>query len=241
MAVSGRFTVYMAISNDGGVLFDLGHNRLLKLNRVGVEMWVALAAGTAPSELVEAIARKYAVDRIVVAGDLRDLIARAAELGIAPGPFQLIESRNDCQPANKPSLPWYSQDDKSRPQPKRFQLFAAFVGLVLFDLVLTLASMERLCSVVAGWPVRRRDRQHEVTAQICSAVIQACSWYPKKSLCLQRSAVTACLLRSSGIAAQMVIGVRSMPFMAHAWVEANDAVVNDRPLVKRLYTVLATF
>jgi hypothetical protein len=36
----------------------------------------------------------------------------------------------------------------------------------------------------------------------------------------------------------MVIGVRPMPFLAHAWVEADGAVVNDWPKVKTFYHFL---
>ena len=36
----------------------------------------------------------------------------------------------------------------------------------------------------------------------------------------------------------MMIGVRSMPFLAHAWVEADGSVINDWPRVKKFYRPL---
>jgi hypothetical protein len=66
----------------------------------------------------------------------------------------------------------------------------------------------------------------------------ACIWYPKEVLCLQRSAATACFLRKSGIPARMIIGARRMPFKAHAWVEVNGNVVNDKPYTPEMYAVL---
>jgi Transglutaminase-like superfamily len=74
--------------------------------------------------------------------------------------------------------------------------------------------------------------------RICSAVDTACIWYWKQALCLQRSAATACLLKHYGVRAQMVIGARQIPFKAHAWVEVDGRVVNDKPYTPEMYAVL---
>ena len=57
-------------------------------------------------------------------------------------------------------------------------------------------------------------------------------------LCLQRSAATACLLKGRGIHAEKVIGAQQMPFKAHAWVEVDGRVVNDKPYTPEMYAVL---
>jgi hypothetical protein len=77
-----------------------------------------------------------------------------------------------------------------------------------------------------------------VVEQICSAVDMACIWYWKKVLCLQRSAATACLLKRYGVPAQMTIGAQQIPFKAHAWVEVDGRVVNDKPYIREMYAVL---
>ena len=74
--------------------------------------------------------------------------------------------------------------------------------------------------------------------RICAAVDMACIWYWKEVLCLQRSAVTACLLKRHGVPAQMVIGAQQIPFRAHAWVEVDGSVVNDKPYTPEMYAVL---
>ena len=58
------------------------------------------------------------------------------------------------------------------------------------------------------------------------------------ALCQQRSAATACLLRKCGVPAQLVIGAQQMPFKAHAWVEVDGRVVNDKPYTPEMYGVL---
>src|SRR6266481_4563038 len=139
---------------------------------------------------------------------------------------------------NQPYYPWYGQTaGETYPVRASFPVvLGAFLGLSVFDMLLSLSSLKRLCVCVAAWPLRKQKKPSgETTGQICCAVQRACVWYPKRALCLQRSAVTACLLKSCGLPAQMVVGIRDMPFMAHAWVEVNDAVVNDWPGVRRFY------
>lgn len=74
--------------------------------------------------------------------------------------------------------------------------------------------------------------------RVCAAVDLACVWYWKQVLCLQRSAATVCLLRRKGVAAELVIGAQHMPFKAHAWVEVDGKVVNDRSYTSEMYSVL---
>ena len=74
--------------------------------------------------------------------------------------------------------------------------------------------------------------------RICAAVDMACIWYWKEVLCLQRSAATACLLKRYGFPAQMVIGAQQIPFRAHAWVEVDGRVVNDKSYVTQIYAVM---
>jgi hypothetical protein len=74
--------------------------------------------------------------------------------------------------------------------------------------------------------------------EICAAIDLVCIWYPKRVLCLQRSAATTCLLRFYGIPAHMVLGAQQMPFKSHAWVEVDRRVVNDKPYAPEIYAEL---
>lgn len=76
------------------------------------------------------------------------------------------------------------------------------------------------------------------TEEICKAVDLVCVWYPKRVLCLQRAAATACLLKRFGIPARMVIGVQRLPFKAHAWVEVAGCIVNDKAYMPEIYMAL---
>ena len=85
------------------------------------------------------------------------------------------------------------------------------------------------------WPVE----SYVATCRGASAAVDtACVWYFKPVQCLQRSAATVCLLRQLGAPARLVIAARHLPFQAHAWVEVEGTVINDKLSIIETYAVL---
>jgi hypothetical protein len=119
-----------------------------------------------------------------------------------------------------------------------FLLLRAYLTLIHFDLYIARRDFAGLYSRVRHYPIANKGPSAYAVVQICSAVDMACIWYWKEVLCLQRSAATACLLKRYGVSAQMVIGAQQMPFKAHAWVEVEGRVVNDKLYTPELYGVL---
>lgn len=120
----------------------------------------------------------------------------------------------------------------------RFLSLNAYAKLILFDVYLARGNFEALYSKVRNCPTRNMRPEPDAIERICYAVDLATIWYWKQAQCLQRSAVTVCLLRQHGIAAEMVIGAQQLPFKAHAWVEVAGQVVNDKPYMREMYAVL---
>jgi hypothetical protein len=114
----------------------------------------------------------------------------------------------------------------------------AYWKLIQFDLYLLRGNFAALYDRVRKYPISKRATLADTAGIICSAVDVACIWYWKEALCLQRSAATACLLKRNGVPAQLVIGAQQMPFRAHAWVEVDGRVVNDKPYTPEMYAVL---
>jgi hypothetical protein len=147
-------------------------------------------------------------------------------------------------------MPFLECPDGSRLQPRQaehmaqnlppaFGLFvSAYRELLIFDWFVTRGKFEELYVRVRKCPIRKAIFGPNVVARICSAIDHASIWYSKPILCLQRSAATACLLKRHGIPAEMVIGVQTTPFKAHAWVEVEGRVVSDKPYVSAFYAVL---
>jgi len=119
-----------------------------------------------------------------------------------------------------------------------FLVLGAYLKLIHFDFYLARGDFEALYNKVRKYPVGKPTGIPEAIERICAAIDMACIWYWKEALCLQRSAATACLLKNYGVPAQLVIGAQLMPFKAHAWVEVNGRVVNDKPYTPEVYAVL---
>ena len=119
-----------------------------------------------------------------------------------------------------------------------FLILQAYIRLIYFDFYVSCGTFAALHRRVLRCEVGAHPSSRATVTEICSAVDLACIWYWKRVLCLQRSAATACLLRSYGLSAQMVIGAQQMPFKAHAWVEIDGHVVNDKPYTPEIYVVL---
>jgi hypothetical protein len=124
-------------------------------------------------------------------------------------------------------------------RPLKRETFAAFVGLLAFDLLLKLRGFQSLIEKVEHWPTAEpRTTDVELCRRVRAMVDRAQMYYPKKAMCLQHSAVVTCLLRRRGVPAQMVLAAQTFPAKAHAWVEVNGKVVNDFTGVQNTYQVM---
>lgn len=101
-----------------------------------------------------------------------------------------------------------------------------FWELVRYDVLFAVRGM-RAVRPVQTLRQQANLRDTERPAEICEAVKAVAPFYWKPIRCLQRSIVTARLLRGRGIPAEVVIGYRTAPFFSHAWVEVAGRVVND--------------
>lgn len=119
----------------------------------------------------------------------------------------------------------------------RFFFWKALIALLTFDLLLLGRNFARMHRLVRNWKVASQPAPPDVVDRVCNAVNYACVAYPKRVLCLQRSAVTTCLLRSLGVSAQMVMGAQKIPFKAHAWTEVNGRAINERRDVQKIYGI----
>lgn len=120
----------------------------------------------------------------------------------------------------------------------RFLVLKAYIHLILFDVYVVRGNFTALYDRVRRYSQSDHEADSEAAKRICAAMDMASIWYWKKVLCLQRSAATTCLLRRYGVPAQMVMGAQQVPFKAHAWVEVDGQVVNDKSYMPEIYGVL---
>jgi hypothetical protein len=119
------------------------------------------------------------------------------------------------------------------------ETFAAFVGLLSFDLLLKFRGFHALITKVEHWPTKQPHRTDpELCNRVRATVDRAQMYYPKKAMCLQHSAVLTCLLRRSGVPAELVLAAQEFPPKGHAWSEVDGVVINDLQSVKNNHRVL---
>lgn len=119
----------------------------------------------------------------------------------------------------------------------RLLVVKALVGLLAFDLLGLGRNFARMHRFVSRWRTSPGTASEDIVNHICAAINCACVWYPKRVLCIQRSAVTTCLLRQYGIPTKMAVGAQGVPFKAHAWTEVRGVPVNERRDVQKIYQV----
>lgn len=109
----------------------------------------------------------------------------------------------------------------------RLWLVAQAWAELLYTDLLMLAKFRDMRYVVTSTPTPPAPPNPAVVTAVIEAVRTACMLYVKSPLCLQRSAVTTRMLRRHGVAADLVIGCRQLPFAAHAWVEIAGMKVGE--------------
>jgi hypothetical protein len=118
-------------------------------------------------------------------------------------------------------------------------MLQSYLLLGRIDLLIRFRTLESIHVLVRNRIVRQCFFDKTVSVEtICQAIDLACVYYLKPVMCLQRSAAQVLLLRRYGWQAEMVIGAQVIPFKSHAWVEVEGEVVNDKPYMHEIYSVL---
>lgn len=112
--------------------------------------------------------------------------------------------------------------------------------LFSFDARMKLLGFDHVCRWIERCPVARNPSRPAVSLTIVNAVNRTCVFYPKRALCLARSAVITRLLRQAGVPAKLNIGAQRIPFLMHAWVEVDRIVIDCDPIEATRFGVLWT-
>jgi hypothetical protein len=223
-------------TQDGAALLDIQQGLCLSLNPVASEIWNLLMQSLCPDQIIEHIATKFAVPREEVARDVKDFVEVLSQRA-------LLTTRQ----GERPKLGWaialfhhchtMLQGLMRRNDHMIVLTSKALFALLAFDLLRMSTTFATMYEFVRGWTTAPRSPNDSVIERVSNAIDYACVCYPKTVLCLQRSAVMTCMLRSCGIPAQMVLGAQQVPFVAHAWCEVAGRPTGERVDVKSLYKV----
>lgn len=237
--------VYFSPATDEGcIVLNAERGTVLSLNDTGALMFSKLTeceAGLTRDELVEAVKREFEeVEISRVERAVGDLLARLEETGTVQTRRDTAETKHsDLRGALALRVPVCTRYLLGPLLVVKAYTFAALILLFTAEVVRKLGGFRSMRRAVERWTPRYLSAPDDATlASACSAVNRACTWHPRRSLCLQRAGVLVCLLRSLGFPAQMVIGVHKMPFYGHAWAEVGGKVVNDHANAQKFFHVL---
>jgi hypothetical protein len=244
-----RFSIASSVyfsprTKEGCIVLNVERGTVLSLNDTGTLIFSQLAAheaGLTRDELVETVQHEFSeVEPALVAKAVDDLLLRLEKTGtIRSHPDHHVNS-SSLRGRLAQRLPVYIRCLLGPLLLIKAYTAAALVLLFSAEAVRKLGGFKSMHRSVEQWALSLQTQPDaETLANACSAVNRACTWHPKRSLCLQRASVLVCLLRSLGFEAEMVIGVHKMPFYGHAWAEVGGEVVNDHANAQKFFHVLS--
>jgi Transglutaminase-like superfamily/Coenzyme PQQ synthesis protein D (PqqD) len=232
--------VFIPLEGGTAQLIDLDGSFFSLSQTAALMLKATLDVGEA--EAARQIATEYDVDPRAVCVDLRGLLRTLGERG-------LIQRGDD--------------------HPRRFGLRRAAASLVSYPAVmiaalissprlkaLVLLAFARLSFALAGWartmeawqkhmvsPLDVSSTAHErqqLVDTIESAIrFSAHAW--RAISCKERALGCWFMLRSAGVPARLVMGVRLSPFAAHCWCEVDERVLTDAPDDSQAYTPMICY
>lgn len=236
---------YSPPTEQGCIVLNLERGAILSLNDTGALMFSKVAEqkhGLTRDELVATVGREFAdVEFRRLETSVDALLVQLEKAGIVDVGHNSVErSYPDLRGAVAERIPICVRHILPALLIVRAYTFAALILLFTAEVVRKLGGFRSIHQGVARWSVATRTPVDETTLmRACAAVNRACTWHPKRALCLQRASVLVCLLRSLGFPAEMVIGVHKMPFYGHAWTEVDGRVVNDHENAQKFFQVLS--
>jgi hypothetical protein len=231
--------VRWSTDDDGSSILHITRNRMYSVMGVGSDVWEIVGnaqCGISFGQVAEQVCERFkGVSRIRIESDVEKLLRSfSSHHLIVPACNAPVHGVRTKAVVLVTALLAHVAGMLVR---LRLSLIPVLIGLAMIDLLIISGNFQTLYYTIKSWPVRPVTEVPPLE-NVYATLLTALSWYPKQALCLQRSAVTTCLLRSSGIGAQMIIGCKKLPFLAHAWVEVNGQVVGDKKSVQDLHAIL---
>jgi hypothetical protein len=228
-------------TKDGAALLDIRQGLCLSMTSVGVGIWRRLKAHQTLGQISDELAAEFqGATRQQICRDVSEFVSDLRRNGL----LSTTEKMRQTEAFGGLIVLLQRRERRARAgltdritSSLKFLVWKAFFGLLAYDCLRFGKKFSKVHGFVQQWPMTQRSVPTDVADQASRAMNYACVWYPKRVLCLQRSAVLTCLLRSCGVPAQMVIGAQKFPFAAHAWTEVDGRPINETVDIYATYFV----
>lgn len=142
----------------------------------------------------------------------------------------LVEYRWDHKPSWKP----FSKTSK-------IQILKAFFTLARIHYLLKRKGIAAILDAIkknsTNRTLLRQPTEQEINA-LATAVDAASLIYPKKTYCLAWASTFVLLALKKNWSCNLVIGIQTNPFYAHAWAEVTDKVIHDDPAIAEVLSII---
>ena len=220
---------------DGAALLDIHQGLCLSLNTVGAKIWRLLKLESSVKEIATQLATEFGEPHDRILEDVQDFVADLSRNCLLAAGAE--NTRATTSKLRSALINCWHTGPHSHPTTGRSLAAKALFALCGFDLLGFGNDFAAIHEFVRNWPTAPGIADPATVDRVCTAVNYACVWYPKRVLCLQRSAVTTCLLRNCSVRARMVMGAQKLPFKAHAWTEVDGRAVNEQTDVQKTFLV----
>jgi len=234
--------VFSLIEPHGAVVFDLWRNRYVALSSTSACIWKYLNTSTDKSALTISVARDLRLTHF----DAEAVVARQLHIWVESG--LIGRSASDCVgpvPRVYSGIAMNGGADHDGATNSRLSMSA--VARIWWSTrrahsVLQKKGLPSVLLAMQGHVSSTPARVNEEARKLLQAYHFVRRGFRQgRADCLERSLGLAWAMRIRGVDAVLCIGVISVPFRAHAWVEFDNQVMNESPEVAAQYSVLVAF
>lgn len=227
------------------VVADMNGGKYFTFDKSASFIWSLLAHAASPEHIALSLADRYRIDTNKAQADVASLLIRLDSAGLIEpitGKLDLCTSRNISNSAS--SSVEFLRETKVQTQvglPRKFLLLIeAYVLLILIDLSLKVVGFHRVwVRFESQRPSHYALPNLQSVTALSKMALSAFKWYRPGVACMHRAFTTYWFLKRRHIPAELCLGVKTCPFSSHAWVEYQDWVLDDSPLVKSQFRIIA--
>jgi len=228
--IAPQFKIHEAVrfvkDENGVILFNTDNMNYFFLDTVGALIWSQIELGVPSRKIILHICTQFkATDKRSVSRDVCNILASLVKNNCITSTGVPV-SHGSFASASTSSIDIETDHDST--SAGFFQTMTAIAFLAYFGALMRFSWLPNIYDTVGRISIRKRAARFENTVRTRHSVDQAALVFNKQTWCLQLSATYVCMLRRQGVPAELVIGVRTYPFQAHAWVELDGYILNDR-------------
>jgi hypothetical protein len=120
----------------------------------------------------------------------------------------------------------------------KWQIIKAFFTLAKVHRIMNKKGIAGVIDLISRGKKSSKDLSEQAIKELSIAVDGATFFYPKKTFCLAWAMTFLVLVQKKGYKCDLVIGVQTNPFYAHAWAQAGNLVINDDPSIAQVLSII---